>query len=90
MTDVAQTLRTLTARLATAGIGSPALDATLLGEHFRRLQQELHPDRFAGASDHEQRVAVQYSGLVNQAYTTLRHPLPRALYLLQLRGMSRE
>ena len=36
-----------------------ALDERLLGEHFRRLQQQLHPDRYASASDHEQRIAVQ-------------------------------
>ena len=67
-----------------------ALDERLLGEHFRQLQQQLHPDRYASASDHEQRIAVQYSALVNQAYTTLRQPLLRALYLLELRGMTQE
>ena len=67
-----------------------AVDERLLGEHFRQLQQQLHPDRYASASDHEQRIAVQYSALVNQAYTTLRQPLLRALYLLELRGMTQE
>jgi molecular chaperone HscB len=66
------------------------LDEVLLGEHFRKLQQQLHPDRYAGTSEQEQRIAVQYSALVNQAYTTLLRPLPRALYLLELRGMSAE
>jgi molecular chaperone HscB len=64
------------------------LDERLLGERFRQLQQQLHPDRYASASDHEQRIAVQYSALVNQAYTTLRQPLLRAVYLLELRGMT--
>jgi len=67
-----------------------ALDREQLGSRFRQLQQELHPDRFASASGHEQRVAVQYSALVNQAYATLGKPLPRALYLLQLAGVSQE
>ena len=67
-----------------------AVDEARLGEHFRRLQQRLHPDRFAGSSEHEQRVAVQYSALVNQAYTTLRRPLSRALYLLELQGWDHE
>ena len=66
------------------------LDEALLGEHFRKLQQQLHPDRYAGVSAQEQRIAVQYSALVNQAYTTLLRPLPRALYLLELQGMSAE
>lgn len=66
------------------------LDATQLGERYRHLQRELHPDRYAGASAHEQRLAVQYSALVNEAYATLRKPLSRALYLLELAGLSGE
>ena len=67
-----------------------ALDTAHLGEQFRQLQQQLHPDRYAGASETEQRIAVQYSSLVNQAYTILRAPLSRAIYLLELQGMSAE
>lgn len=67
-----------------------SLDQALLGTRYRQLQMELHPDRYASASAHEQRLAVQYSALVNEAYTTLRKPLDRALYLLQLAGMTQE
>lgn len=67
-----------------------ALDLAQLGERYRQLQRELHPDRYAGASAHEQRLAVQYSALVNEAYATLRKPLSRALYLLDLAGLSAE
>lgn len=66
------------------------LDSGQLGERYRRLQGELHPDRYASASAHEQRLAVQYSALVNEAYDTLRRPLARALYLLRMAGMSEE
>lgn len=66
------------------------LDMAQLGERYRHLQRELHPDRYAGASAHEQRLAVQYSALINEAYATLRKPLSRALYLLELAGMSPE
>jgi len=66
------------------------VDTALLGEHYRQLQRELHPDRFAGGTAQEQRLAVQYSGLVNQAYITLKQPLSRALYLLELAGLSAE
>jgi len=66
------------------------LDVAVLSERFRQLQGQLHPDRFASKSPHEQRVAVQYSAFVNQAYTTLREPLARAIYLLELQGMSAE
>jgi molecular chaperone HscB len=61
-----------------------------LGARYRQLQRELHPDRFAGSAAHEQRLAVQYSALVNEAYATLRNPLARALYLLQLAGMNQQ
>ncbi|NND69374.1 MAG: Fe-S protein assembly co-chaperone HscB [Halioglobus sp.] len=66
------------------------VDAAALGARYRKLQAEMHPDRFAGASDLEQRLAVQYSSRVNEAYATLRKPLPRALYLLELAGVSAE
>jgi molecular chaperone HscB len=67
-----------------------SLDLAQLGVRYRQLQRELHPDRYAGASAHEQRLAVQYSALINEAYAVLRKPLSRALYLLELSGMSRE
>jgi len=67
-----------------------ALDSNTVGERFRLLQQQFHPDRFAGTSEQEQRIAVQYSALVNQAYTTLRNPLHRSLYLLELAGMTQQ
>lgn len=66
------------------------VDAALLGQRYRQLQQELHPDRFASAPGHEQRLAVQYSAFVNEAYGTLRTPLSRALYLLRLRGLQQD
>lgn len=65
-----------------------AVDLAQLGARYRQLQKELHPDRYAGASAHEQRLAVQYSALINEAYTTLRKPLSRVLYLLELSGMT--
>lgn len=67
-----------------------AVDQAQLGARYRQLQKELHPDRYAHASAHEQRLAIQYSSLVNEAYATLRKPLPRALYLLRLADMSDE
>ncbi|MEM9254558.1 MAG: Fe-S protein assembly co-chaperone HscB [Pseudomonadota bacterium] len=66
------------------------LDQAGLRDRYRQLQGELHPDRYAGGSDLEQRMAVQYSALVNEAYATLRKPLDRALYLLQLVGLDKE
>ena len=67
-----------------------ALDSSALGERFRQLQRQLHPDLFASKPQYEQRIAVQYSAYVNQAYTTLRKPLSRAFYLLELAGKTAE
>lgn len=67
-----------------------AVDQGKLGDRYRVLQGELHPDRYAGAPAQEQRLAVQYSALVNEAYAALRKPLSRALYLMQLAGWSKD
>ncbi|MFK7977298.1 MAG: Fe-S protein assembly co-chaperone HscB [Halioglobus sp.] len=67
-----------------------SVDQAKLGDRYRVLQGELHPDRYAGAPAQEQCLAVQYSALVNEAYAALRKPLTRALYLMQLAGWSGE
>jgi len=64
------------------------LDTRALAERYRELQRAVHPDRFASASDQEQRLALQQATRVNEAYETLRNPLRRAQYLLQLRGID--
>ena len=46
----------------------------------------VHPDRFAGASDAQKRVAMQWSSQINEAYRVLRNPLQRAQYLCELAG----
>ncbi len=50
----------------------------------------VHPDRFAGASDAEKRVAMQWSASINEAYRVLRDPLKRAQYLCDLAGFQTE
>jgi molecular chaperone HscB len=65
-----------------------ALDSADLQQRYRQLQQTLHPDRFANASERDRLLAVQRSAQLNDAYTTLRSPLARAEYLLQLQGID--
>lgn len=65
-----------------------ALDNADLQQRYRQLQQTLHPDRFANASERDRLLAVQRSAQLNDAYTTLREPLARAEYLLQLQGID--
>ncbi|ROS05175.1 co-chaperone protein HscB [Sinobacterium caligoides] len=63
-----------------------AVDYVELDRRYRLLQQEFHPDRFAAEGDREQRVALQMSAFINEAYDTLKSPLKRAQYLLKLAG----
>ena len=53
-----------------------------------RLQGEVHPDRYAAAGETEQRLALQSSARVNEAYQALKDPVARAQYLLSLHGVD--
>lgn len=63
-----------------------ALDTAQLDRRWRELQAEVHPDRFAAQGAAAQRVAMQWSVRVNQAYQRLKDPLKRAAYLCERRG----
>ncbi|MAY37303.1 MULTISPECIES: Fe-S protein assembly co-chaperone HscB [Spongiibacter] len=62
------------------------VDEASLTRAYRELQRSVHPDRFAGGSDRERRLAVQKSSQINEAYETLRSVTRRAAYLLKLAG----
>jgi len=64
------------------------IDAERLDQAYRGIQAEIHPDKFAHAGDAEQRLSMQWSTRVNEAYQTLRKPFERARYLLQLHGID--
>jgi molecular chaperone HscB len=67
-----------------------AVDAAVLDTRYHELQREVHPDRFAAAPDAERRASMQLATRVNAAYETLKSPLKRAVYILQLRGVDPE
>ncbi|NBA95675.1 co-chaperone HscB [Pseudomonas sp. R5(2019)] len=62
------------------------LDLEQLATRYRELAREVHPDRFADASEREQRVALERSAGLNEAYQTLKSPPKRARYLLSISG----
>jgi molecular chaperone HscB len=63
-----------------------ALDAAQIDQRRRELQAQVHPDRFAADGAAAQRVAMQWSVRVNEAYQRLKDPLKRAAYLCERRG----
>jgi molecular chaperone HscB len=65
-----------------------ALDRTELDARWRQLQDTAHPDRFAAEGGASQRLAMQWSVRINEAYKRLRDPLSRAAYLCELRGAA--
>ncbi|MDQ7985712.1 co-chaperone HscB [Pseudomonas sp. G34] len=62
------------------------LDLEQLAVRYRELARSVHPDRFADASEREQRVALERSASLNEAYRTLKSDSQRARYLLAMRG----
>jgi molecular chaperone HscB len=63
-----------------------ATDGDALAQRWRELQAEVHPDRFAAEGAAAQRVAMQWSVRVNEAYRRLKDPLARGTYLCELAG----
>ena len=64
------------------------VDLTALRKTHHKLQHQFHPDRFMSEGQAEQRQAVQVTAYLNLAYETLKEPLKRAIYLLQLNDMD--
>lgn len=64
------------------------VDLEDLARRHRTLQVHAHPDRFAGAGERERRLALQYSGLANEAYEALRDPVRRAAHILGQGGID--
>ena len=62
------------------------LDLEQLATRYRELARGVHPDRFADASEREQRLALEQSAGLNEAYQVLKSPPQRARYLLKVSG----
>jgi len=62
-------------------------DRALLDTRWKDLQRQAHPDKFADQGAAAQRVAMQWSVRINEAYQRLKDPLKRAAYLCELHGV---
>jgi Fe-S protein assembly co-chaperone HscB len=65
-------------------------DNAALERRFYDLQNQSHPDRFAGAAGGILESALDRSSDINEAYRSLRDPLRRTKHLLVLYGYSVE
>ena len=63
-----------------------AQDRAALDARWKELQREAHPDKFSAQGEAAQRVAMQWSVRINEAYQRLKDPLKRAAYLCELAG----
>ena len=98
--DVANLSVSEPALAAQAGLNLQADDFVLFGvprqfaqeraeldARWKQLQREAHPDKFAAQGAAAQRIAMQWSVRINEAYQRLKDPLRRAAYLCELGGV---
>ena len=60
------------------------IDPRQLESKFYELSRAFHPDFFQNKSEEEQTISLGNSAMLNSAYRTLRDPIQRAEYLLDL------
>lgn len=65
-----------------------AVDLGALEAAYRKVQNQVHPDKFTNGTDSEKRVALQWAARANEAYQTLKNPFRRAAYLCELNGVD--
>ena len=64
------------------------IDLKALEKTFHDLSRQYHPDYFSTAPPDERKQALEKTALLNDAYRTLRHPVGRVEYLLELEGFK--
>jgi molecular chaperone HscB len=64
------------------------IDLEKLDQSYQAIQKEIHPDRFASFDDETKLESIKKTAQVNDAYQTLKSPIRRAEYLLQLHGVN--
>jgi len=61
-------------------------DRAVIDARWKDLQRQAHPDKFVAQGGATQRLAMQWSVRINEAYARLKDPLKRAAYLCELHG----
>ncbi len=61
-----------------------AQERSTIDARWKDLQREAHPDKFAAQGAAAQRIAMQWSVRINEAYQRLKDPVQRAAYLCEL------
>ncbi len=64
------------------------IDRQALESAYLTVQQKVHPDMHAQATDSDKRVSMQLSALANSAYRTLMNPIQRGLYMCSRNGVD--
>jgi molecular chaperone HscB len=67
-----------------------AQDRAEIDRRWKAWQTRVHPDRFTAQGAAAQRVAMQWSVRINEAYRRLKDPLERARVLCELHGAAIE
>ena len=66
------------------------IDPGMLEGKFHMLSWKLHPDNFVRASEFERSLSLEQSSELNDAFRTLREPIGRIDYLLEILGVRKE
>ena len=74
-----------------AALGLPrrlTIDPDRLEELYHQLGRRLHPDRFAASPQAVRDASLRSTALLTRSYRTLRDPVSRGLYWLELNGQK--
>lgn len=66
------------------------IEMDALEQKFLQLSWKLHPDNFVNAGEQERELSLKRSSELNDAYRTLRDPVARVEYLLDIEGARKE
>lgn len=65
-----------------------SIDLAVLEQIYQTQMAQHHPDKFATSNDKKKKLAMQNTSLINTAFNTLKTPLLRSTYLLELQGIN--